>query len=246
MSLPRMYADLARWWPLLSPPTEYVEEAAMIAGLLGTGGREVGTVLELGSGGGHNAVHLRESFEMTLVDLSEQMLEVSRRLNPGCEHVGADMRTVRLQRDFDAVVVHDAIDYMLTEDDLAAVFGTAAAHLRPGGDGVLVLVPDHVRETFEPVTGHGGTDGPDGSGIRYLEWTYDPDPADDEVVTEYAYLIREADGSLTSSAETHRFGLFAQQRWLDLLGEAGFEVRTLEERADEERPRRIIFVATLR
>lgn len=246
VSLPHMYADLARWWPLLSPPEEYVEEAAMIAGLLRTSDQEVGTVLELGSGGGHNAVHLREAFEMTLVDLSEDMLAVSRRLNPDCEHIVGDMRTVRLGLTFDAVLVHDAIDYLLTEGDLTAVFATAAAHLRPAGDGVLVLVPDHVRETFEPVTGHGGTDGADGSGIRYLEWTYDPDPTDDEVVTEYGYLIREADGSITSTSETHRFGIFAQQRWLDLLHEAGFEATTLVEQTDEQRPGRMIFVATLR
>ncbi|MGI8948290.1 MAG: methyltransferase domain-containing protein [Ornithinimicrobium sp.] len=243
MSLPRMYADLARWWPLLSPPQEYVEEAAMIGGLLRTGGREVSTVLELGSGGGHNAVHLRESFEMTLVDLSEQMLEVSRRLNPGCEHVAADMRTARLERRFDAVVVHDALDYIVSEDDLTAVFATAAAHLEPGG--VLVLVPDHVRETFEPRTEHGGTDGPDGSGIRYLEWTYDPDPADDWVVAEFGYLMRESDGSVTSAAETHRFGLFSQQRWIDLLREAGFEVTTLEEQTEDEQTGRVLFVATI-
>jgi trans-aconitate methyltransferase len=55
---------------------------------------------------------------MTLVDLSEEMLVVSRRLNPECEHLLGDMRTLRLGRSFDAVFVHDAIDYMTTEADL--------------------------------------------------------------------------------------------------------------------------------
>ncbi len=264
MSNPRMYAELARWWPLLSPVEEYVADAALIGGLLTAGGREVSTLLELGSGGGHVAVHLSSGRELTLVDLSEGMLMVSRRLNPDCEHIVGDMRTVRLGLTFDAVLVHDAIDYMLTEDDLAAVFSTAAAHLRSGG--ILVLMPDHVRETFAPGTGHGGTDTADGSGIRYLEWTHDPDPTDDEVVTEYGYLVREADGSMSWSAETHRFGLFAQQRWMDLLGEAGFQATNLleqtgdrrheterldeeprdDERLNDERRGRMIFVATLR
>ncbi len=251
-----MYADLAPWWPLLSPVEEYVGDAAMISGLVAAGGRDVSTLLELGSGGGHNAVHLRQQFEMTLVDLSEQMLEVSRRLNPECEHVVADMRTVRLGRTFDAVVIHDAIDYMLTEADLAAAFATAAVHLGVGG--TLVVVPDHVRETFAPGTEHGGTDAADGSGIRYLAWTYDPDPADDWVVTDYAYLIREADGTTSSASETHRFGLFTQHRWIDLLSEAGFEVTALLEQTEEgdtsqeqdaaerqESGGRVIFVATL-
>ncbi|MHC4615594.1 MAG: class I SAM-dependent methyltransferase, partial [Planctomycetota bacterium] len=53
-------------------------------------------VLELGSGGGNNASHLKKWFDMTLVDLSPHMLEVSRALNPECSHQQGDMRTVRL------------------------------------------------------------------------------------------------------------------------------------------------------
>ena len=55
---------------------------------------------------------------MTLVDRSAGMLAVSQRLNPECEHVLGDMRTVRLNRLFDAVLIHDAIMYMLSLADL--------------------------------------------------------------------------------------------------------------------------------
>jgi SAM-dependent methyltransferase len=92
----RFYSDLAAWWPLISPPEGYAEEAAEMARLLTAGSIPVREVLELGSGGGHTAVHLTPRLAMTLVDLSEDMLEVSRALNPGCEHHQGDMRTVRL------------------------------------------------------------------------------------------------------------------------------------------------------
>ena len=49
----RLYSDLAAWWPLISPPEEYTEEAAFAARLLGQAARPVEEVLELGSGGGH-------------------------------------------------------------------------------------------------------------------------------------------------------------------------------------------------
>jgi trans-aconitate methyltransferase len=52
-------------------------------------------VLELGSGGGHNAFHLKARYAMTLVDLSEDVLTVSRRLNPKCDHHRGDMRGSR-------------------------------------------------------------------------------------------------------------------------------------------------------
>jgi trans-aconitate methyltransferase len=85
----------------LAPP-EYAEEAAEAATLLRSASMPVREVLELGSGGGHNAVHLKAYFALTLVDLSPDMLEVSRRLDPECDHQQGDMRTVRLGRAFDA------------------------------------------------------------------------------------------------------------------------------------------------
>ena len=59
--------------------------------------------------GGNNASHLSEHYACTLSDISPQMLTLSQGLNPGCEHVLGDMRTVRLGRTFDIVFVHDAI-----------------------------------------------------------------------------------------------------------------------------------------
>ncbi len=98
----RFGGDLAVWWPLISPPAEYVEAAAYAAALLRSAAVPVQDVLELGSGGGNNAVHLKASFVTTLTDLSEEMLDVSRRLNPECHHHQGDMRTLRLGRTFDA------------------------------------------------------------------------------------------------------------------------------------------------
>ena len=51
----RMYTDLAEWWPLISTPAEYAEEAAEAARHLRSASIPVYEVLELGSGGGNNA-----------------------------------------------------------------------------------------------------------------------------------------------------------------------------------------------
>jgi hypothetical protein len=150
------------------------------------------------------------------------MLAVSRALNPECEHVVGDMRALRLGRSFDAVVVHDAVMYMTTEDDLRAAIGTAAAHLRPGG--AAIFIPDHVRETFRPETDHGGHDG-DGRSLRYLEWTWDPDASDTVFVTEHAYLLRDGDRPTRVHQDRHVMGLFPRAVWVGLLGEAGLDVR---------------------
>ena len=234
------YGDLAPWWPLIAAPDEHVEEAAFAAELLVTAEPPTRTVLELGSGAGNNAHHLQQRFAMTLVDLSEQMLAVSRELNPDCEHVAGDMRTLRLGRTFDAVFVHDAIEYMTTEDDLRAAVGTAYAHCRPGG--VAVLVPDAIAENYEPATEHGGRDAADGRGVRYLSWSTDPDPADSTTTTEYAFLLRSPDGSVRVAHDTHVLGLFPRETWLRVLADAGFEARSVAEVTTDDRLPREFFV----
>ena len=233
----RMYADLAPWWPLISPPAEYAEEAAEAARHLRAAVIPVQEVLELGSGGGNNAVHLRAWFTMTLVDLSPTMLEVSMAINPACEHVAGDMRTVRLGRTFDAVFIHDAVCYLLTEDDVLACLTTARAHCRPGG--IVLVVPDDTRETWLPATDHGGSDAPDGRGARYLMWDWDPDPTDTWTAVEYAFLLRAADGTVDVVHETHRNGLFpTPTTWLRLLAAAGLRPDTaLEQTTEDRRPR---------
>jgi SAM-dependent methyltransferase len=222
---PKLYAELASWWPILSLPAEYAEEAAFYAReLVAASERPVRTVLELGSGGGSNASHLKQRFEMVLVDRSLGMLDVSWALNPECEHLEGDMRTVRLGRVFDAVFVHDAIVYMTTEADLRRAIETAFIHCAPGGVGLFA--PDFVRENFRAATEHGGHDG-DGRALRYLEWAWDPDPGDTTYLVDYAYLLRERDGSVRVEHDRHVEGLFTRADWLRLLGEVGFRSKVV-------------------
>jgi SAM-dependent methyltransferase len=221
--VPKLYRELASWFHLLTAPEEYAEEAERYRTLLVEGSDgSVRTVLELGSGGGNNAFHLKAHFDMTLTDLSPDMLAISRDLNPELEHIEGDMRTLRLGREFDAVFAHDAIDYMTSEEDLRAAIETAFAHIRPGG--VALFAPDYVRERFTPGTEDGGKDG-HGRGIRYLEWTWDPDPTDTNYVVDFAYLLRDGT-DVRVEHDRHIAGLFPRATWLDLMAEAGFRAES--------------------
>lgn len=222
---PRLYRDLAEWYPLLTPVEDYVEEAAFYGRLFEThAARPVRTLLDLGCGAGHNAFHLKVSLEATLVDLSPAMLALSRRLNPECAHVVGDMRSVRLGRLFDAVLVHDAVSHMTTREDLAAAVGTAFAHTAPGG--VALLQPDCVAETFAEGTETGGSDG-GGRGLRYLEWRHRPDPEAERFAVEMAYLLREAGGEVRVAHDRLEMGLFPRAFWLETLAASGFEPRVV-------------------
>lgn len=240
--LHKFYAELAAWWPLLSAPADYAEEAAFYGHLFQQHDRPVTTLLELGCGGGNNAFHLKTHFRMTLTDLSSGMLAVSRALNPECEHLEGDMRTLRLGRQFDGVFVHDAVCYMTSREHLLQAIGTAYAHCKPGG--IALFLPDALTETFQPATESGGHDGQDRA-LRYVEWTWDPDPSDETYLVDYAYLLREASGEASVVHDRHVEGLFSRATWLELLGEAGFTARAIAFDHSEVEPGSYeVFVAT--
>ena len=219
------YDTLAEWWPLFSPPEHYGEEAAdLLKRLKPLPPRGSATLLELGSGGGSLASHLKAHFTMTLTDRSAAMLAVSRTVNPDCEHIAGDMRTLRLSRRFDVVFIHDAIMYATDEASVRATLATAAAHCRPGG--TVVVVPDYVRETFTPGADHGGEDAADGRGFRYLEWCWDPDANDDTYVVDYAFMLRDATGHVRVVHDRHVEGLFPRARWIEWFEANGLSVQS--------------------
>lgn len=216
----KLYQELAGWWPAFSDPADYRREAAHFARAIRLAGRPAPrTLLELGSGGGTSAAFLKKRFQMTLVDISPGMVKVSKALNPECEHIRGDIRRIRLGRTFDAVFAHDAICHMLNEADLQAVMETAYTHLRPGG--VALFVPDFVKETFTAGTDQGGHD-TQGKSVRFLQWVFDPDPADTRYIVDFAIMLRARNGRVRVVHDRHSLGLFPRARWLALLREVGF------------------------
>jgi SAM-dependent methyltransferase len=221
--LPTLYSALAPWWPLFSPPEDYAEEAEVIlTALRDTLGQVPAEMLELGCGGGNIASYLMRHARMTLVDVAPAMLAVSRALNPQAEHHEGDMRTVRLGRRFDAVIIHDAIMYMTDAHDLVAALASARAHLNAGG--ALVVLPDYVAETYAPSFEADGHDAPDGSGraVRYMIWSHPAEPNATVTDSDFVIATREPDGSVQVFHDRHHTGLFARAAWRQAFLDAGF------------------------
>jgi trans-aconitate methyltransferase len=225
-----LYGELTPWYRLLDPVADHADEAAAYVGALERAGApRGGTLLELGAGAGGNASFVKRNFRCTLTDLSPPMLALSRALNPDCEHLAGDMRTLRLQRQFDAVLVHDAVAYMTTRADLAATAATAFAHTRPGG--AAVFAPDYVRESFRERSDlHAGDDG--SRSLRCIEWIWDPDPADETYAAEYAFLLRDG-VDIRAVHDRHVEGLFARATWIEILSGAGYRVELADRPFDD-------------
>ncbi len=223
MMQPLLYGELVPWYHLLDPTEDHLDEAASYqAAFERSIAPRAETLLELGAGAGNNAFFLKRRFRCTLTDISAPMQGLSGALNPECEHAIGDMRTLRLGRTFDAVLVHDAVMYLTSEAELRAAADTAFAHTRPGG--AAIFAPDYVRETFGEISRiHRGEDENGGRALRCMEWTWDPDPGDTSYVVEYAFLLRDRSG-VRAVHDRHVEGLFSRATWIEVLTAAGFRV----------------------
>ncbi len=240
----RMYDDFAHLWPLISHHSDYEMEArywrdALLAEL---GNRRL-SILEFGVGGGNNLHHIlypgcdgimsddaacngahmgtdRPSHDAVVVDPSSKMLANCKLLNPSVEqHIG-DMRTARLDRKFDAVLIHDAVCYLLSEDDIIATLDTARAHIRDGG--VLIMAPDWYTETYPGTRLDAGIRRDVSPEFASIEYDHDPDPDDTTLESVFIYIIKNDDGSVRVEEDRHITGIFSIHTWLALMERAGF------------------------
>jgi len=222
----RLYHEFAHLWPLLSPPEDYAPEAACIervlSGVLGAQRVDDGLdILEFGAGGGHTLYHLKARHRCVAVDLSEPMLKQCKKLNPEVQTVAGDMRDVELGETFDVVLIHDAIDYLTRPDDVQATLQNAHRHLRP--DGVLLVAPTYVSETFEP--GEETDDGSDEAGWAFACSLTDVDPVKP---TFELCITMLPPGSDEPIEDVHVCGLFDALQWEDWVEQAGFDLLPVE------------------
>ena len=70
------------------------------------------------------------------------------------------------------------------------------------------------------------------------------EPGATTATTDYAFLVRTPDGSVSVAHDTHVLGLFPRETWLRVLTEAGFTARSVAEVTQEDRLPREFFVGS--
>jgi len=228
----RLYSDLSWIWPLWGDLEKeygvYCEKVSRI--FEETARNPIKTVLDIGCGGGKNLYHLKKRYAVTGLDLSPHMLSLANDLNPTCETILGDMRSFSLNRMFDAVLIDDAVSYMIDQTELRMVFDCAFKHLNPGG--VMVVTPDRTRENFvqnETITtlGEKTIEG-DRFEVVFIENVYDADEADSVYEDIMIFCIRK-NGKLTIETDRHRLGVFSFADWRHCIQETGFILSEYED-----------------
>jgi len=222
----RLYSDLAWTWPIVSPVEDYIEETELFSKLIREHSKiEVKTLLHLGCGGGHNDYTFKKHFKVTSLDISEDMLTLAKKLNPEVNYQDGDMRTIRLEERFDAVMAIDSINYIKTIENLQRTFITAYEHLKPGG--VFLTFVEQIAGQFKQNNTTFSTHSQGDVEITFIENYYDPDPTDTSYEAIFIYLIRVG-GKLEIYSDRHLCGIFKLETWLKLLKATGFEVKQVK------------------
>lgn len=215
------YNELAWVDDLLVDPADCETEVSLYVDLIQRAAAEPPrTLLHLGSGAGWHDITFKRHFQVTGVDLSCGMLERARRLHPEVEYLEGDMRTLRLEREFDAVAIPDSIDYMASLDDLRQAIQTAARHLKSRG---VLLVVANPEETFRE-NNFAYTAERDGVQVTLFENNYINRFHPNTYESTMAYLIRRQ-GELTIHTENQVLGLFPREAWLELFREVGLTIQ---------------------
>lgn len=213
----KAYNELAWTEEWLADPAEYEEEVMVYVKLLHEYSSEPPkTMLHLGSGAGGHDRYFKEHFTVTGVDLSTGMLERARAANPEIEYIAGDMRTIRLNRLFDVVIIPDSIDYMSTLKDLEQAVDNAAGHLKPGG---VLLVVGKTREIFRNNNFAYSGDKQE-IHVTLLENNHVYPSRPDSYEAVFFYLIRRQ-GELTTHTDRHVLGLFPEAEWDRVFRKAG-------------------------
>lgn len=220
----RPFTTSADEYDVIYQSLPYDEQAAHITTAIRERRPSAATLLEVGCGTGQFLVRLRNTFTVEGLDISSEMLDVARRRVPGVTlHVG-DMRTFRLEREFDAVVcLFSSIGYMTTSEDLGRALENMASHLATGG--VLIVDPWFTPDGMIP--GYLGANlerRDQGHVVARLSHSRIDGRRS---VMDMHHLVGDADSGVRYYVERHEMGLFTDEEYARLFAELGLEaVRT--------------------
>ena len=237
-----VFSTYASYYDLLYQDKDYARESDYVSALLLRFHPEVGSVLELGSGTGRHAVLLAgKGYQLLGVERSTEMLARARALIQASgarqaagphfppEFVEGDIRSVRIDRGFDAAIsLFHVISYQTTNADLLQAFETARRHVRAGGLFVFDVWYGPAVLTDPPSTRVKRM------ADELIEVTRLAEPVllpnSNLVEVNYHVFVRtKATGSVSETREKHEMRyLFVPEIDL-LLGQSGFERLHAEE-----------------
>jgi SAM-dependent methyltransferase len=240
------YYDRIYWWKDYEKEVDFLLRAFERCGVKGK------RVLEVACGtGSHSKILARRGYEVTGVDISEDVLGIARRkVKRGATFVRGDMRDLdaAVEGKFDAAIcLFSAISYNLTLPDVRRTMQGLFDHLDERG--IVVFDTHFTKKAF--VDGYRGEDIFDDGRVMGARLGISKREGDLGQIA-FSYLIKDGDETLVLRDDVHRLGLFdpadllRTMRQIGLVENRVYADWTLRQAKDENQFTDIVFVGCKR
>ncbi|MBI4360738.1 class I SAM-dependent methyltransferase [Candidatus Micrarchaeota archaeon] len=230
------YTDLAEYYDVVYLYVDYRRHADAIFSLIQKYKKNDNPkLLDMACGTGTHAKLLSpKGFVVTGVDISENMLAVARKKNPGIFFVRGDMRTFAPKEKFGVVLCfHNAILYNQDEAQMRATLSNFFSALQPGGILVFDAVDKRIGAT--PKRGEYRFNSSDLNLSFKPQWAYNEK-------TNRLDLAIDFDVNGKTFHDHHEMGAFTLQELKDHAKNAGFDVFLLQRNFEFPRKEEALFV----
>lgn len=232
-----IFAKYSSYYDLLYKDKDYSSEAEYVHNLIQKYHPGARTVLNLGCGTGRHDILLAEKgYDVTGVDLSEEMLcaAKSRVSGSDCKNLNVkfyqgDIRSLGMDRKFDIVIsLFHVMSYQATNDDLMAAFATVKKHLNIKGVFIFDAWYGPTVLTDQPVLRVKRLEDENISVTRIAEPSIHAN--NNLVDVNYTVFVRDkSNGEVEEISETHRMRYLFKPEVDTFLEEQRLELISFEE-----------------
>ena len=216
-----MWVDLARYYDVIYDWKDYDAESEAVRRLIEENKKSDGeALLDIACGTGGHLQYLRDHFDVMGIDKNPAMLKEARKKCPGVPFKVADMVSIELDREFDAIIcLFSSIGYLRTYRNLKIAIERFARHLRKGG--VLLIEPFLTKESYQSGLIHGSMMEGDGVKISRMNVTK---RRGDLAILDFHFLVGTKAG-IRHIHDPHELALYETSKFLEILRGAGFRAR---------------------
>jgi len=225
MSKQLLHDKLAKYYDRVYSFRDYLDEAVRVQNLiikyLESGGN---TLLDVACGTGLHLKHLKDDFSCTGVDISKAMLKIARKNAKGVTFKEADMKTLKLGKQFDVITcLLSSIGYAKTYSNLERTIRNFSKQLKKGG--LALIEPSHANSVYikgEPrITIYDGKD----AKIARINVTKIRQAT---AVLNMHILIAKRGKDAKYFIDKHELGLFGINKTLSIMKDAGLKSKYLK------------------
>ena len=220
-----LHNQLSKYYDKVYSYRDYLDEAVRLQNLiikyLESGGN---ALLDVACGTGLHLKHLKDDFSCTGVDVSKAMLKIARKNVKGVTFKEADMKTLKLGKQFDVITcLLSSIGYVKTAVSLEKTVRNFSQHLNKGG--LVLIEPSHAKTAYvsgEPrITTYNGKD----AKIARVNFTKIRQAT---AVLNMHLLIAERGKDVKHFVDSHELGLFGINSTLKVMTAAGLKAKYLK------------------